>query len=350
MDPKRFRELIAEKKGGPGDNFLRFLLKIASQFYSAAVRIRNFSYDKGGLKTHKAPVPVISVGNITAGGTGKTPLVIWLCNYLQGKNVRPAVLTRGYRSGKGTLSDEPAILIKSCPGAKIIVNPDRVAGATKAVEKLRAQILIMDDGFQHRRLARDLEIAAIDATCPFGYEQLLPAGLLREPVKALARADVAVITRTNQVSAQQLADLEERLKLLNPKMVIAKSTHTPVCAKALKGRQISLDELRTKKIFAFCGIGNPQAFEYTLEQLGLNIRGTKVYSDHHRYSPADICDIYEEGRYLNADVILTTQKDWVKTALPAMGRGNILFAYLDIRLELVAGEDKITRLIDNLLP
>lgn len=349
MNPNRFGKLVTGKKDGLGKRALRLSLRAASGFYTVAVGARNFCYDRALLKTQKAGVPVISVGNITAGGTGKTPLVIWLYNYLRPKAVTCAILTRGYKSHKGMLSDEPAVLTKSCPEARVVVDADRFAGATKAVNEFSAQVLIMDDGFQHRRLARDLDIVTIDATCPFGYGQPLPAGLLREPLTALARADAIVITRTEQVSANKSADVENRLKLIKPQIPIAKAVHRPLGAKAVKGRQITLEELQTKKVFAFCGIGNPDAFEHTLRQLGLNLLGTKVYNDHHRYSPSDIADIYEEARYLNADMILSTQKDWLKTALPAMNSRNILFAYLDIRLELLAGEDKITRLIDSVL-
>jgi len=344
-----FRKLAGEKKAGFGKKLLRFFLKAACCAYSAVVVTRNFCYDRKLLKTHIAKVPVISIGNVTAGGTGKTPLVIWICNYLKARSLRCAILTRGYKTAKGALSDEPAILAKSCPDAKVIVNPDRVAGADKAIEQFSAQVLVMDDGFQHRRLARNLNIVTIDATCPFGYERLLPAGFLREPLCCLGRADAAVITRSDLVEPGRLAEIEEKLKSINPEITIAKSVHKPLYAKALKGRQISLDELRHKKIVAFCGLGNPEAFGDTLKRLGLNVLATRIYNDHHKYSQTDIADIYEQAIYLDADVILSTRKDWVKTALPAMDRENILFAYLDITLEFVAGQDRIKRLIDDVL-
>jgi len=349
VNPQRITEVMDPQQSGPAPKALRFALLAASGLYKAAVRLRNFLYDKALLKTHSVAVPVISVGNITVGGTGKTPLVIWLCNYLTSKGLKPAILTRGYKSRKNCLYDEPGILAKSCPQAKIIVNPDRLTAAARAVNDHAADICIMDDGFQHRRLARDVDIITIDATCPFGYGRLLPAGLLREPPASLSRANAVIITRTAQIPPHHLEELEKKLKLINPNLVIARAVHKPICAKAVKGRQITLQQLKDKKIFAFCGIGNPKAFEQTLRSLNLNLLTTRIYKDHHNYSSSDMTDIYEQARYLNADLILCTQKDWLKTALPEMPDDSILFAYLDIKLELVAQEDKITQLIDSIL-
>jgi tetraacyldisaccharide 4'-kinase len=332
-------------------------LRLASTFYSIAIRVRNLCYDKGWLKQNRSAAKVICVGNITVGGTGKTPLVIWITNFLTSKGLQCAILTRGYKSQKGKFSDEPAVLAKSCPDAKVIIEPDRVAGACRAVEKSGARIVIMDDGFQHRRLARDLDIVAIDAICPFGYNRMLPAGLLREPVSALLRAGAAVITRSDQVSQLELENIERKLRQINPSITIAKAIHKPLCAKVLKtkrepgkqrsGPEIGLEELRAKSVFAFCGIGNPDAFMATLKQLGLNVVASKIYDDHHRYAPADIDDIYEEARYLNVDIILTTQKDWTKTALMAGIKKDMPLAYLAVRLQFTEGEEHIRKLLEK---
>jgi tetraacyldisaccharide 4'-kinase len=310
--------------------------------------LRNLCYSKGWFKTHRADAPVISIGNITTGGTGKTPLVIWLCSLLQQKNITCAVLIRGYKAKKNRLSDEPAILSKSCPKAKVIINPNRVGGAAQAITEFAARALIMDDGFQHRRLARDLDILAVDATCPFGYGKLLPAGLLRESLAALARADAAVITKCDLTTDADLTELEEKLRAANPNIVIATSIHAPVCAKSSEPKEISLEDLRSRNIFAFCGIGNPQAFIKTIKKLQLDLVGSKIYNDHHRYTDGDAADIYEEARYLGADLILTTQKDWIKTAQPTPTK-DMLFAYLVIELRFLDGEDKLRALIESAL-
>ncbi|MHC4387533.1 MAG: tetraacyldisaccharide 4'-kinase [Planctomycetota bacterium] len=335
---------------------MRCLLSPAALVYSCVVRLRNSMYAKGWLRTLRVDALVISVGNITTGGTGKTPLVSWLYNRifensrLKRRDCRCAILTRGYKTRKGMLSDEPAILAKSCPEAKVIVNPDRAAAANEAVNRWNTNILIMDDGFQHRRLCRDLDVVTIDATCPFGYGRILPAGLLREPITALKRADAVVVTRCDKVTDAELHHLEERLRLINPNMSIAKSIHAPVCAKSLGRKEIGLEEIRGKNVLAFCGIGNPDAFLSTIKNLGFNLVGSRVYNDHHCCTNEDLADIHKEARYLNADLIMTTQKDWSKifdSNFAMLNSRDIPFTCLAVELKIIAGEDQITQLIER---
>jgi len=344
-----YRNLIAGVDDGFGRRLVRFLLLLISAAYKIAVGLRNFCYDKHLLRTVDVGAPVISVGNITTGGTGKTPLVIWLCRFLERRPLRCAVLTRGYRVAGAGFADEPVILARSCPGAKIVVNPDRVEAARKIASESGADVLVMDDGFQHRRLKRDLDIVAVDATCPFGYGRVLPAGLLREPVKALRRADAVVITRYDQVTTEQVRRLQKQIEQIAPQMVIAKAVHKHLCAKAAKGRTLSISELKEKVIFAFCGVGNPDAFMNRLKEYGLNVVGSKVYSDHHDYSSEDISGIYDEARKRGADLILSTEKDWVKSSLLVPRDDDIIFAYLAVELEFIDGVDKIEALIDKVV-
>lgn len=347
MNQNFYRNLILGADEGFARDLLRFLLRLISVAYQAAVGLRNFCYDKGLLGTYGADAAVISVGNITTGGTGKTPLVIWLCGVLESKSLKCAVLTRGYKVRGGKFADEPAILAKSCRGAKVIVNADRAQGARKAVAEFGANVLVMDDGFQHRRLRRDLDIVAIDATCPFGYGRLLPAGMLREPAMALRRAGAVVITRYDQITAGQTGELEKIIEQIAPDVTIAKAVHKHSCAKAAKGQTISIGELKEKAIFAFCGIGNPDAFLDRLAESGFNVVGSKVYNDHHDYCGEDILYIYEQARSGGADLILSTQKDWVKSSLLAPADDDIIFAYLGLELEFIEGVDKIEALIDK---
>lgn len=356
MNQETYRKLISGQSRGLGSASGRFFLQIAAAGYSSVIGLRNLLYSRGWAKIHRADVPVISVGNITTGGTGKTPLVIRLCKFLQNKNVPCAVLSRGYKTratgdeGRATI-DEPALLAECCPGVQVVVNPDRVAGAKDAVSKFGAEILIMDDGFQHRRLARDLDIVTIDGTLPFGYGRLLPAGLLREPVIALKRADAAVITRCDQAGEAELDRLEDKLKLINPGMVIARSIHAPVCAKSINDREISLEELKGKKIFAFCGIGNPGAFFKTVEGLGAELVGSRVFDDHYHYTDNCLAGIFEQARALNAGLILTTQKDWfsiLPSAVPQVSE-EMDFAYLAVEIRFISGEKEITQLIKDRL-
>ena len=347
MNQNSYRNLIAGTDNGFGSGLLRVLLRIISVVYRALVCLRNFCYTANLIRTHKADVPVISVGNLTTGGTGKTPLVIWLCKELGKKSLSCCVLTRGYKAEHGKLTDEPAILAKSCPNATIVVNGDRVSGAKKAVGELDAEVLVMDDGFQHRKLHRDLDILAVDATCPFGFGRLLPAGLLREPVRSLRRADLVVITRYDQVPNEKIAELEKQIEKITPGMKIAKAVHNNPYARIARGETISIEELKDKVIFAFCGVGNPQAFLDRLGEMGLNVVGSRIYNDHHSYSEQDVVDINEEAKYLGADLILSTQKDWVKTALLSQDADDILFAYLEVELDFVNGTDIITQLMDK---
>ena len=302
---------------------------------------------RGILKSYSVDVPVVCIGNLTAGGTGKTPLVIWLCNYLTSKGIQCAILTRGYKTAAGQMTDEPALLAKACGDVPVIVNPDRLAGARKAIEYHQAQVLILDDGFQHRRLKRDMDIVAIDATCPFGYGRILPAGLLRESPKALKRAAVVVITRSNQAPPQQVEAIEQQVAKIAPRLPIVKTVHRLKHALTVKNREIRLDELKSKSIYAFCGIGNPEAFFQSLEQSGLNLVGTKTFDDHHAYTRDNMRTLFELAGQSGAEIILCTHKDWVKSALLAP-KSNLGFGYLAMELDFVEGFDKIRNQLNEL--
>lgn len=348
MNQQSYRRLISGQSRGLVARLLRACLRVLAWFYLMVVMLRNFLYSKRWCKIHHVHAVVISVGNITTGGTGKTPLVIWLCNLLQDKGIRCAILTRGYKLKKSRLCDEPAILTKSCPEAKVVVNPDRAAGALRAIDEFGAETLVMDDGFQHRRLNRDLDIVMIDAMRPFGYGKLLPAGLLREPLVGLKRADAVVITRCDQIDAAELAALQEKIRAANPNLLIAHAVHAPVCVKSVEHRQMTIELIKEKNVFAFCGIGNPDAFWGTLSKLGLNLVGSRVYNDHYHYTEDSLTDICEEARYLGANIILTTEKDWTKTGL-LMPADDMVLAYLVVGLEFLAGENEIRDLIEYAL-
>jgi tetraacyldisaccharide 4'-kinase len=379
VEQQTYRKLISGRSAGLAAGSLRCLLRIAAAGYGIAVGARNFLYSRGWLKARRVDAAVISVGNITVGGTGKTPLVVWLCNLImhnfksQIADFKCAILTRGYKSRvpeTESFKDEVAILAESCPGAKVIVNPDRVAGAAEAVGRFGAKVLVMDDGFQHRRLARDLDIVAVDATEPFGYGKLLPAGLLREPVASLKRADAAVITRCDQVPEAELDELERRLLAIHPDMVVARSIHAPVYVEfpdasvipanagiheeggrvdSCLRRNDSIRQLKSRKVFAFCGIGNPDAFLSSIRNLGAELAGSKVYDDHYHYTQRSLADIRADAEASGADIILTTQKDWTKVSgLTRPGKG-VPLAYLCIEMKFLAGQDRLTSLIERTL-
>jgi len=349
FDHDQFKAIISGRRTDARAHIARILLRGSSLGYELIVRVRNGLYDRRVLRAHQAGVPVICIGNLTTGGTGKTPLVVWLCRHVKEKQLRCAILTRGYRTRKGELSDEPALLAAQCPDVPVVVNPDRVAGAAEAINHHGAQVLVMDDGFQHRRLARDLDIIAIDATNPFGYGRVLPAGLLREPITGLERAHAAVLTRCDQVSDATLAEIEDRIREINRNLVVVRSNHAPVAIHTASETEIPLDQMQGERVFAFCGIGNPQAFFRTLANLGADIVGTGVFDDHYRYTAQDMQTIREQARSRKADLALTTQKDWTKITQTEIPGPPPLLAYLAIDLKITAGGESLTALIDRVL-
>lgn len=349
MNQNWYRKVVSGQKNGIVHKILRGLFAFISWFYKTGVKIRNFLFDHKIRKPKELKTKVISIGNITTGGTGKTPMVMWLCNYISEKGLKPGVLTRGYKAVKGKLTDEPAILTKGCSNAKVVVDSNRYQGGKKAISEFGCDVIVMDDGFQHRQLKRDLDIVTIDATCPFGYNKMLPAGLLREPKSAIKRAQAVVITRFDQAGIERIDETVKQIKRINPDAVVAKASHKPIDAVVLKNKHISIEELKEKRIFAFCGIGNPDAFLAMLKDMNLNVVGSKIYNDHHNFTQTDIQYIYETARYLEADVILSTQKDWVKTALLSTSEKDADFAYLAIEIDFASGREEITGLIDQLL-
>jgi tetraacyldisaccharide 4'-kinase len=356
LKQQSYRRVISGQSSSFGASILRFLLAMAAVFYSLAVRLRNFLFAKGLLKINHVGAAIFCVGNITVGGTGKTPLVVWLYNLIT-QNYRCAILTRGYKARvqeDKNFKDEIAILADSCPAAEVIVNPDRVAGAREAINKYAAKVLIMDDGFQHRRLSRDLDIVTIDATCPFGYGKMLPAGLLREPVSSLKRAGAVVLTRCDQVTEAQLSELEKKLRAINPDMMIARSIHAALYSKSTDNEEIGIEQLKGKKVFAFCGIGNPDAFFNAIKIIGAELTGSKAYNDHYHYTDAYLMEIFEQARQSGADLILTTQKDWTKVVSSGKfpiseSKSRPPFAYLAIDIKFLSGEDKLRALINDIL-
>ncbi|HSW01769.1 MAG TPA: tetraacyldisaccharide 4'-kinase [Sedimentisphaerales bacterium] len=341
--------IISGRREDAGARVARALLCAGSLGYRLGVGIRNNLYNHHVLRAHRAGAPVLCIGNLTTGGTGKTPLVIWLCRRMREKGLACAILTRGYRTQKGELSDEPALLAAQCPDVPVVVNPDRVAGATNAIQNHGAQVLVMDDGFQHRRLARDLDIIAIDATNPFGYDRVLPAGLLREPLTGLKRAHAVVLTRCDQVAEEALSRIEEEIRRVNRNLVVARSVHAPVAVRTAAGAEVPLNQLRGKRVFTFCGIGNPRAFSRTVSQLGATLVGTKAFDDHYRYTPQDLKAVRDQAQSLDAALVLTTQKDWTKIEPAELPQQGPPLACLAIDLQITAGEELLTALIARVL-
>jgi tetraacyldisaccharide 4'-kinase len=346
----RFHQIISGKTKGLGPDLTRIILRLLAIGYEWVIRIKNYLYEKKIIKQQTVSRPVICVGNLTTGGTGKTPLVAWLCRYLTQnrpqRSLRCAILTRGYKN-HDTQTDETALLKKNCD-VHIIVNPNRVEGAHHAIALDFVDVLIMDDGLQHRRLCRDLDIIAIDATNPFGYNRLLPAGLLREPISALKRAQCAIITRCDQVPLSELDRLETTLASTNPHLVLARSIHAPNKIFYLDGSETTVQALKGKRLFAFCGIGNPNAFFSTVRQAGATIAGTRVFNDHYHCTLSDIDNLHRQALEADAEMLLTTEKNFfdVQNAqiTPYLPTG-----YLSVDLAFISGEDRVKELIETSL-
>lgn len=349
VDQDQFRAIVSGRRTDAWARVARGLLCVVSLGYRLAVGVRNRLFDLGLLKARHVDAVVICVGNLTTGGTGKTPLVAWVVKWLSSQGLNVAILTRGYKTGKDGVADEPAELASAAPGVPVIVNPDRVAGAREAIANHGAQVLVMDDGFQHRRLARDLDIVAIDATEPFGYGRMLPAGLLREPLGSLKRAHAVVITRSDQVSGQTCRQIEGRVRQVNPNLTIVRAVHAPVAARCADGTEISLDPLKGKKVYAFCGLGNPEAFFRTVEGCHCDLVGSRAFNDHHAYTAECLASIRNEAQANGAELVLTTQKDWTKVTGLNPDALGLRWAYLAVEIRFTPSNDPLTTLIQRTL-
>jgi tetraacyldisaccharide 4'-kinase len=326
-----YRTLVSGERRGWVPGLMREGLRALSLPYGLGVWLRNRGYDAGRLRAHRAAVPVVSIGNLTLGGTGKTPCVEYVARFFSERGKRVAILSRGY--GAQGRNDEAMLLDENLPGIPHLQGADRAALATEAIEQHAADVLVLDDGFQHRRLARDLDIVLIDATNPWGGGHLFPRGMLREPPAALHRADLVVLTRCDLVSAAQRAELRETLGRIAPGIAVVEASHRALGL--MNGqRRADIGRLRGKPVAAFCGVGNPLAFRRTLENLGLAVVAFRSFPDHHPYSFADVEDLCAWGQ--SQAVVVTTQKDLVK--LPPEAFGSTALWALRVGLHFEAGQ------------
>jgi tetraacyldisaccharide 4'-kinase len=322
--------------------FLLFLSKL----YGLVLSIRLFLYRVRIFRTRKLKAKVISVGNLTAGGTGKTPLVIYLAEKLKEKNKRVVILTRGYKRknknmvdlnqentdkfGWEDVGDEPYLMSRRLEDVPIIVTKQRVVSGTYAIKKYDPDVLILDDGFQHLKLHRDLNLAVIDSTNPWGNGNLLPAGILREPLSSLKRADIFVLTKIDQVS--DLAATMETLRQHNPQAAVVESIYRVRSVENLSDHSpVGSGEFENKKALAFSGIGNPTSFENSLRQLGINVLKHRKFPDHFAYRQEDILSLMEEARKLGADFTVTTEKDSVRIPMLKPQDFRIYVLKIDLR-------------------
>lgn len=322
----QYLDLVSGRKRGPMQSLARALLAPPAFAYRGIIALRNAWYDAFSFAARRAARPVISIGNITVGGTGKTPMTAKVAALLIESGKRVAILSRGYKGGSipfdeetrdaaaaqfSAQSDEARVLKRRCPRAQVFLNPDRAAAADAAIAE-GADCLILDDGFQHRRLARDLDIVLIDATNPFGHGHMLPRGLLREPLSSLRRAGLIVITRSDEVSEPALTEIRrvaERASGGKP-MILAEQRIDGFLD--VKGRGVAEADTASMQAVIFAGIGNFASFRRCVERMGIRVLAAYEFPDHHYYTAEEIDGLADTAATVEANVLLTTEKDAVK--------------------------------------
>ncbi len=317
-----------------------------ASIYRKILKTSQSYYRKGPLKIEKSKARVISVGNLTWGGTGKTPLVVKLARELSGFGKKVAVLTRGY--GK----DEVAELRKKLPNIPVIVGRDRIKSAREAVEKHGSEILILDDGFQHIRLHRDLDILAINSTEPFGPGGLIPAGSLREPMENLSRADLFILTKSD-IGAKNVHWISQKIHEIKPGAVIFEAVHKALHFwDPVSDKIVSFHEFRTRKVATLSGVGDPHSFEKTVENLRIEILFAGRFDDHHEYSRAEIEEFLKRAAAVGAADVVTTRKDFERLksfferGLPEAWK-RFHFWVLEIEFQMNDEEELLRRCVNS---
>jgi len=347
-----------QNEKGFGLTLFRILLSFLSFLYGIGVWLRNSFYDIGLLRSVSLPCFVVSVGNLAVGGTGKTPVVIHLAKRLAAKGKRVAVLTRGYaRKGNESIravkpddsaqevGDEPLLLARRLVPIPVVVGKDRARNGAWVADHLKVDALILDDGFQYRRLKKDAEIVLLDATSPLGNGRLLPRGILRESPSSLRRADLVLLSKVEQceIINDKITGLEERLQVLNPGMGIAKAAYIPLRLIRLgTDETLGEGELAGKSVLAFSGIASPASFRKTLEGLGARMVGERAFPDHHYYTETEIQNLVREAQEKNAWGLVTTEKDGVR--IPRVDSAIPIWM-LSIDIEIRSGNDALNTLL-----
>jgi tetraacyldisaccharide 4'-kinase len=329
--------LATDKKSGFIVGLIKAVLFFLSLLYGVAVKMVSSYYL---LRPRCLDCKVISVGNITLGGTGKTVLVEYLARYLKREGKKPAILTRGYKRDKEYADyrrwgDEPFMLKAKLGDVPVIVNQDRIKGARQAIDEYRADTVILDDGFQQWRIKKDLEILTIDAGSGFGNLRLLPRGIMREPLGSLRRADIFVLTKVN-LGEGRLSSLKELLRQINPAALLVESSYAPLGFYELNNPQrlFTLDSLKERAVALFSGIADPDSFERLVVSLGLKVELVFKFPDHYDYKEKDLNSIAIEAQKNNIDIIITTEKDSVRLSKMPATISKFQIMVLSIRLSI----------------
>jgi tetraacyldisaccharide 4'-kinase len=347
MSPSEFRELISGRRRGAAASALRLVLGLAEPAYAMTVAWRNWLYDHRLSEIRRVGVPVVSVGNLTLGGTGKTPVVEWVARWMRQRDVRVTVVSRGYGAESGALNDEALELEQRLPDVPHVQNPDRVEAAQMAIEEFACQAIVLDDAFQHRRIARDLDIVLLDALEPFGFNHVFPRGTLREPLGGLRRADLVVLSRADLIQPAQREAICRRVRRYAPQSAWAETVHAPKVLSSAGGRQEPLTLLAGKRVAAFCGVGNPAGFRHTLKACGYETIAWREFADHYRYARKDIESLAAWADASDAEAVVCTHKDLVKLATDRIGR--LPLWAVTIAVEFLSGEKGLNSRLAGLL-
>ena len=355
----RIDRFLYQKKKTVGTRILFLPLYLLSIPYGWAIRLRNALYSSHLLKTYHLPCPVISIGNITVGGTGKTPLVMALAKGLQDRGISVSVLSRGYKGERASgpvvsdgktiylsskeAGDEPYLMATRLRDTPVLVGRDRFANGRIALQRFGTRGILLDDGCQHLRLHRDLNILLIDSTLGFGDRHLLPRGILREPLSHLRRADLFILTKVERPEACQ--PLESLIQRIHPSAPIFHSYDEALGLVGPHGEWDNLHLLKGKKVLAFSGIANPSSFLSLLKKCGMKVIKEAVFPDHYAYTQQDIISIEEEGK--EADWIVTTEKDLVRLADLKIGPLPIRALRIEMKLREKTLFPRVMRLFER---
>jgi tetraacyldisaccharide 4'-kinase len=344
----QFRALISGQRRGMPATLLRGLLRAAEVPYTLAVQWRNRQYDRGRKPVERVDVPVISVGNLTLGGTGKTPLVEWLARWFRQRGVRVTIISRGYGAEAGSQNDEALELEQKLPDVPHVQNPDRVSAAKMAIEEFDCQLILLDDAFQHRRIHRDLDIVVADALEPFGFGHVFPRGALREPITGLRRADVVVLSRADLVELPERQRIRSIVAAHAPSAIWIEASHRPERLLSASGREEPLSALAGQPVAAFCGIGNPAGFRHTLSGMGCQFVEMREFPDHFAYQRSDVESLTQWAGGLPIQAVACTHKDLVKLGVDQLGP-RPLWAVV-IGLAISVGQRELEMRLNELLP
>ena len=340
--------ILAEEEQALGIRILRMVATVVAWSYDKLTIFRNFLFDLRILKVHKLSCPVISVGNLAVGGTGKTPMVIWLARFLLEEGWRVGVVSRGYKgeetkkvlvvsdgsnilAGSDISGDEPQLLARRLPGIPVLCSTKRALAAEAAVEQFQCEVVILDDGFQHRFVTRNLDIVMLDSRHPFGDGSLFPRGILREQTAALTRARVLVLSRFD--GSEQAEQSHKDLVGQWPDKTVVTAAHRATrLFKATTQRDLPLSSVKNKRLAAFAGIGRPDDFFRTVRDLGADLVHTTALPDHHPLTIELLASLVEEASAQKPELWLTTEKDWVR--LPSDLPDNMELWVLAVEIDL----------------